>query len=174
MNNLSVDGTLPLRNRKESPLGLYIAVIKERPGSSELAHKAAFKRLLLSEGYEDFVEAVVEEWQSIKYSTALRAAEPPSIKEIKQNVEQRKNERKEEAALTDKVKQIIGATLLDIVLPNGSRLRESTFKYCSELGGFISAIGSLGKPGQIVGDVFTEERLRQQLRKRRIAFKGIA
>lgn len=143
------------RSGKENPLGLFIAVIKERPKSGESAHKAAFKRLVLSDGYEDFVDAIVREWLSIKYSTALRAAQSPTVAEIKAVAARRKGERIAEAEMTKKAIKLIGSRLLDFMMPNGKKLRDCTFGYCAEIGGAIGKIGAQGRPSEIVGNVLT-------------------
>lgn len=149
------------RREKENPLGLFIAVLKERPKSSESAHKAAFKRLVLSDGYEDFVDAIVQEWLSIKYSTALRAAQPPTVAEIKAVAARRKSERIAEAVMTKKAIKLIGSRLLDFAMPNGKRLRDCTFGYCAEIGGAIGKIGARGEPNEIVGKVLTAAQVQE-------------
>lgn len=65
------------------------------------------------------------------------------------------------AAEREKVKATIQARLLDIVLPNGKKLRDCTFGYCRELGGGLSRIGAKGKPGQIVGKLLSEAEVRK-------------
>lgn len=157
------------RDHKESPLGLYIAVIKENPKASESAQKAAFKRLVLSEGYEDFVEAIVREWQAIKYSTAARAAMPPGITEIKQAAAQRRKHRENEAVLVKTAKQLLGSRLFEMAMPNGKPLGDCTGAECIAFGGFYGAIGRKVGQDKIVRNVLTSDDLGAMAKKERVA-----
>lgn len=156
------------RDHKESPLGLYIAVIKDLPNAGEVQHKRAFKRMVLSDGYEDFVEAIIQEWQSIKYSTALRAAQPPGISEIKAAAAKRKARREEETSLVKTAKQVLGVRLLEMVAPNGKHLGDCTGKECLLFGGFYEAIGHKVGADQTVRDAMTAKELAAIARKERI------
>jgi hypothetical protein len=147
------------RERKESPLGLYIAVIKERPAASEGAHKAALKRLILQDGYDDFLEALIEEWLSIKYSTALRAAAPPSVNEIKHRAVKRREERQKLSAATESAKALIGARLLELIMPNGKPLSECTGAECVKFGGWYTKIGERVGPRRVVGKVLNADTI---------------
>jgi hypothetical protein len=55
------------------PLGLFITIVRDQGGTTddETKHIRAFKALLDQEGYEDFRDAVIDEWARIKYSTAF-------------------------------------------------------------------------------------------------------
>lgn len=154
------------RTRSESPLGLLIASIQERIGLSERDHRAAFRRLILSPGYEDFIDAVVEEWMSIKYSTALRAAQPLSIQEVRANVSRRLQQREEKAAQVVAAKEIMGLRLLDLVMPNGKALRDCTGGDCIRFGGFYTRIGKKVGKARVVGKVLTAADLIGLLKNR--------
>lgn len=49
--------------------------------------------------------------------------------------------------------------LMDVLLPNGKKLRDSTFRACAEAGGWFGKIAAMGKPDQIVGAILTEQEL---------------
>jgi hypothetical protein len=171
MSMVSVSSTVTpsRRGHKESALGLYIAVIKEMPESSEHAHKLAFKRMVLSEGYEDFVAAIIQEWQAIKYSTALRAARPPGLAEIKAAAQKQQRRKAEETALVKTAKQVMGARLMEMVAPNGKPLGDCTGAECLAFGGFYGAIGRKVGAGQVVRDVLSGADLAGAAKKERIA-----
>ena len=157
MNQIvGVDFGIAARRHKESPLGLFIALIGEHRDASEPMHKAKFRGMLRQEGYEDFVDAIIDEWMAIKYSTAQRAALPPAVSDVvkrakarKQRVEQ---EQKQEQKATASAKILIGQRLLSFVMPNGKALRENTGDECKRVGGIFSAIGEL-VGSRLVGDV---------------------
>ena len=51
--------------------------------------------------------------------------------------------------------------LLDMILPTGRSLRESSGEDCERAGGWLSQVAKKIQPGQIVGDVMTEEQVRR-------------
>lgn len=157
LHHLSGNTSGVSRRHKESPLGLLIASIQERLSLSEREHKAAFRRVVFEDGYQDFLEALVDEWLGIKYSTALRAAKPVSIAEVRAQVAKRSRERKGADALIESAKAIMGARLLDLIMPNGKQLRECTGAQCSKFGGFYARIGEKVGPNRIVGKVLSAD-----------------
>jgi hypothetical protein len=160
MTHSTTEATTKFRELKESPLGLLIAVIRERPNQGKEAHKAAFRKLITSAGYEDFIEAVIDEWQAIKYSTAFRAANPPSIQEIREKTQKRINRRKERLATIEKAKTLIQGNLLDLTMPNGKKLRDCTGADCAHFSGWQGRIAAKVKPTQKVGKVLNESAVR--------------
>lgn len=164
MLQVAHETTTHRRARKESPLGLLIACIQERLSLTEREHRQAFKRIISEEGYEDFVDAIVDEWMGIKYSTALRAAQPLSVREVRVNAERRAQERKSEAKRASNAKEIIGARLLDIIMPNGKALRDCTGNECIKFGGFYTRIGEAVGGRSLVGNVLTAADLQIMLK----------
>jgi hypothetical protein len=59
--------------------------------------------------------------------------------------------------LVEKARNII---LLDLVLPNGKKLRHATFAECSAAGGWFKLLAARGKPSEVVGRVLSESDLR--------------
>lgn len=147
------------REEKENPLGLYISVIRQSPKSDQAAHRRKLRNLLLSEGYEDFLDAVMDEWMRIKYSTALRAAVPPSTKEIKARAEKRKQEASMERAAAEKAKALIGERLFNLIMPNGKPLNACTGAECVKFGGYFTKIGKAVGPRRVVGKVMSASQL---------------
>lgn len=144
------------RQERENPLGLFISVIRDNPQADQSLHRRNLRGLLLSPGYEDFLDAVVDEWQRIKYSTAYRAALPPTTKEIKERSARRNEAAAREEGAVKRAKALIGGRLLDFVMPNGKPLRNCTGAECTQAGGFFSKIGKRVGPDSIVGDVLSE------------------
>lgn len=154
MNQIvGMDFGVSRRCRKESPLGLFIALIGEHRGATEQMLKAKFRGLLRQDGYEDFVDALIDEWMSIKFSTALRAALPPGISDVMKRNQARKQREEREEKATALAKRIIGQRLLDFVMPNGKPLRKNTGAECKRVGGIFTLIGERVGPTRIVGDV---------------------
>lgn len=150
--------------RKESALGLFISLIHNRPDASEQNHKSAFRSLIKEEGYEEFLDAVIDGWLSIHYKTARRAAILPSAEEIKRNVARRRQEReiqaKVNAEAVKKAKLLIAERLLKMPTPLGKPLAECTKEECLKIGGAYTAIGNaLSKGGDVVGNVLSAEEV---------------
>lgn len=53
--------------------------------------------------------------------------------------------------------------LLQLTLPSGKSLEESTFADCAKAGGFFTRVSKLGKPTQVVGQTVTEDQLQALL-----------
>lgn len=81
-----------VRPQRIDPYLLLISVIKQRPKAPKEARIAAFKRMVLPGEFDAHLEKIVDEWISIKYTTACRAAFPPTIATIKQRVKKRASE----------------------------------------------------------------------------------
>lgn len=159
--NLALNGNLGhhTRQRKESPLGLLIALIAANPKASEATHRAKFLAMLREEEYMDFAEAALDEWIRIKYSTALAAASPPSVSDIVRRATERKKKAEAENHATEKAKGLIGQRLLDYVMPNRKPLRDCTGGECMKFGGLFSRIGERVGKNRMVGDVLTSNEI---------------
>lgn len=75
----------------------------------------------------------------------------------------------EQVALVEQAKQKIKVAavrmvLLDMVMPNGKALRDSTGKDCAKAGGWLAAIAKKIKPADIVGKVLSEAEVRELLK----------
>lgn len=164
---------------RERPLGLFIAVIQEDPKADQTVHRRRMRDLLLSPGYEDFQDAVIDEWMRIKYSTAFTAACPPTIKELtvraerhqraefeKQAAERaaarearRQEEQRKEDEEVVRVTALMASRMLDFIMPNGKPLRACTGAECAAAGGFFARIAERVGATQIVGAVLSEADL---------------
>jgi hypothetical protein len=138
--------------------------MREHDGASESAIKSGFQALLHEEGYEDFIVAIVNEWMGLRYNTALRAASPPTVRQISQTVARRKEEKKKEAHAVSTAKDIIGARLLDILTPNGKALRDCTGADCIKFGGLYARIGKKVGDRRVVGKVLSAADLSAMMR----------
>jgi hypothetical protein len=156
-----------IRSRKQlQPLSLLISTIRESGGGTEKesVHKAVFVRRINEEGYEEYRDAIVDEWIRIKYSTALNAANPPTPAELNA----RRRAASERAAVTraaiDTVKAKIKGKVLAMILPNGKRLGSCTGTECTEFGGWLARIGErVGE--RRVKDVLSETQILKLIAK---------
>jgi hypothetical protein len=151
--NETKDNAERQRHAKESPLGLFISLIGEYRQAGEQARKAKFRALIQQDGYEEFLDAVIDEWMAIKYSTAERAAFPPPVADIVRRAKQRKQDAEKETQATASAKRLIGQRLLDYVMPNGKPLSQNTGAECTRVGGIFTMIGERVGVSRKVGDV---------------------
>lgn len=56
------------------------------------------------------------------------------------------------------VEAIRAVCVMDLILPTGKCLRESTFAQCKAAGGLFMRIAAKGKPNQVVGKVLTDKQ----------------
>jgi hypothetical protein len=145
------------KQNKENPLGLFISVIRDEPKSDQTTHRRHIRGLLLSPGYEEFLDAVIDEWLRIKYSTAYRAAVPPTTKEIKERAERRKVLNLQEEKAVRKAKALIGERLFNLMMPNGKPLHQCTGAECIKFGSYYAKIGKAAGPDKVVGDVMSAD-----------------
>jgi hypothetical protein len=147
------------------PLGLLIAFLREVGGTldDERKHEREFLRRLNDDGYEDFRDAVVAEWFAIKYSTAFVAAHPPTTKEL-----MRRNKQTKPSGLADFRAALIKG-FLKLTMPNGKKLGDCTGQDCINFGGLFQKIGEHVPLNRRVGDVLSEEQIKNLLTiKRRV------
>jgi hypothetical protein len=148
------------RRQHANPLSLFIATIREAPvKANEHKHKNAFRELLFEPEYEDFLKAVVEEWISIKYSTARDAAKPVTAEDIRTQHQAKKNAAADLQDKVNKASQQIKGRALQLVMPNGKRLSECTGAECCKFGGWFTKIGEKIGKRAIVGEALTEKEL---------------
>lgn len=157
------------RNDRANPVSLFISLIRENPADGIEVHKRKLRDLLLKDGYEDFLDAVIDEWQRIKYSTAYSAALPPTVAEVsKKQAAKREIKAKAQAdhtAATKAAKNAIGARLFNMLMPNGKPLNACTGAECTAFGSFYSRIGASLQPGEIVSDKFDCDSLAKLMQK---------
>lgn len=147
------------RERKESPLGLLIAVIRETPKMDERAVRLKFRQTVMDSDYADFLSALVDEWTSIKFSTALRAAKPPTSRELRVKAKKKRAAAKETASLVKRTKALIVGRLMDFIMPNGKPLGMCTGAECKRFGGLFARIGKRVGDNRLVKDVLSVEQL---------------
>lgn len=62
------------------------------------------------------------------------------------------------AEIVEKARKIV---LMDLLLPTGKTIKDSTFADLEKCGGWLTRVSKLGKPHQVVGKTITEEQLRK-------------
>lgn len=140
--------------RKANPRDFLKRIIDEMPSAGRDAIFLEFKEQIMADtSREEYLDSVLEYWFSNNFHslterpTLTRRVDPAA--------------KAERAAKVQEVKQKIVARVLDMPLPNGLTLAESTFGYCKKLGGGLSRIGAAGKARDIVGKHLSEVEVRR-------------
>lgn len=154
MTTPQVSTSAKANTRQLAPLQLLIDLIRKKPSLEEAKQKAAFRKLILDDENEDYLHSLINEWLSIKFNGALNIAVPPA----RETVEQR---RTEQARLVATIERVIKVNMLDMMLPNGKKLSNSTGRDCTKAGGLFAQIGMRVKPNEIVGKVLTEKDIHE-------------
>lgn len=132
------------QHRCSNPLGLLIAIIRRAGKDNEIDHREAFKKQIMAKGFEPYLEKLIEEWFSLKYSTASSAANPQSMEDIQQErarrLKEEEAERQQQKDLKQNAKTIIGQRLLEMMTPKGIPLGDCTGAECRSFGGFYQMI----------------------------------
>ena len=151
-----VTGVQPAKRatfRDINPRRLVREIVETDPDGTEKSWRDAFWRVIKKElkgvALKDtYTEACIK----IALDGAMRA-------ELNQPTPEELAERHDAAARARKeAEQIL---LLALPMPNGKMFGQCTGAECSQFGGFYAKVAELISAKQIVGDVFTEKKLRQ-------------
>lgn len=140
------------RLAKKSPMQLLVDIIDGDPTAD---HRRLFRTWWdRIQSDDQFMEAVALHAFTNMFAALERDKNKSAPVKPKEAIEA---ERKAVAALVSQVRNVV---LLDLKLPNGKKLRNSTFAECSAAGGWFKMVATKGKPSQVVGAVLTEDELR--------------
>lgn len=140
------------RRAKRDPLVLMVELCDDNPQlSKESIIKKWKQKCRADTAYDDAVYdyAGANMWSQLARNRPI--AQPIRTRE------QYESQRAEAAAFVkSKADQL---TLMDLVLPNGKKIRHCTFAEVGKYGGWLKLLATKGKPSEIVGDKLTESDL---------------
>lgn len=126
---------------------------------------AAFTEQMFLPGNRPALESAIEYFFTNNLNSLLEHSGLASSRTL---ARARTRERTEQVS-KDIVRQltaVAGHMLLDLVLPHGKPLKETTGSECLAIGGWLSHIGAKMKSDDLVGAVFSEEQLRNIFEKK--------
>ena len=146
--------------KRGSPRDLLKRLIEDNSGLGEPDILKLFRSEVLDN--PDMVDAIVEYWYANNYrSLTIRPVVASEFK-AKARVQAKAETAKRVEVLTKIVKaRAQRMVLLDMVLPNGKPLRDSTGKDCAKAGGWLSKIAAKIKPNEVVGKTLSETQVRR-------------
>lgn len=148
-------GAATLRRRaRRDPLAVMHELRTENPQRSKNWIIAAWKdRIAADPDLQDAVNdyAAANCWSQLESSDKQKSPAPKTGEQI--------------AEERERIARVVGdaakkLTLLELVMPNGKKLRNCTFKECGEFGSWFKILATKGRPSEKVGDKFkTDEEL---------------
>jgi hypothetical protein len=133
--------------RQDNPRSMLLKIIAENPHETQQDEDAILE-LLWEEvkKNQDTLKTICLYWGTNNYRSIVYAERPSMSR-----------------ADVDFAKQTIVKRLMVLVMPNGKALKDCNKQDCLKAGGWLTAVGKKLKPGQTVGQVFTEEDLKKIL-----------
>jgi hypothetical protein len=144
MTTLNSERDTPKR-RPQNARGLVAQIIEKWPTLSTLAQEEKFCDAARRD--EDFVDEVLRTYW--RQNSALLTKRPATAAE--------RSERN--ARIVEVAKTMRNIILLDLMLPSGKLVRNSTGAECTKAGGFFAEIGKRIGSRKIVGNVLSEADL---------------
>lgn len=166
--------------RARNPRAILEALVAAHPqkeGQPDRAYEADLLLLFDAEtrkedekaekaGKEGPIRTIFEYWLANNYRSLKRAmadASPEVVRLRKQEAE--KITQDVRAAVNAKIKSEARVMLMDLMMPNGRRLRNCTGRECTKLGSsvgrWLSLIGKSIEPTQRVGEALSEDKLHE-------------
>lgn len=147
-----------------NPRQLLKRIIEENPGSDRVALLHIFRDTMWREDEaEDYVDVIVEYWFANNYHSLVGpqpVADRVGTRRRTADMAERISER-----LTAKIAEEAKIALLEMVLPNGKQLRQCSGAECKamapRIGGWLSRVAGKVGSKKLVGDVLTEESVRE-------------
>jgi hypothetical protein len=170
--NTGTQGAKRTSWREHNPRDLLLRIRRKNPTADIRESFDFFLEEMEKARNRKYITAIYEYWHTNAFN-ALTQKEEHDAKLSKEQAGQklrreatRRAEQKTQRATLDaeadtEINKIIEASLLDFLMPNDKKLRDCTFGYCREVGGWLGRIGAAGKPDQIVGDVLSEDAVRR-------------
>lgn len=139
--------------KRASPRDLLRELLEKHPRKSEESIHQMFAETVLGDTTKTYLDSIIEYWFANNYRSLVRPIAMPSPDTVR--------------AAADRLVQVkrtikaraVEMVLLDIVLPTGKALRDSTFAECAKAGGWFSAIAKRGAPSKIVGKTMSEAQV---------------
>lgn len=144
---------------------LIARIIKDNKRASREKHLVLFSSLVRSEGYEEYLTAIVRNSFNMLYKRAAGSISPPTTAELTERAAARTARRQAEDRRVADLKADIVRNLMELALPNGKKLRECTGRECIEAGSFFRRVGQSLGPDDVVGEVLSENDLQEILTK---------
>lgn len=157
MTATQTTGSFRPKHRADA-LDLLRSVIKDHPTESERFRTKAFLDLVLEdETFKEYAVDALKRWLALVYNDAEKSVFPPDKAKLKKDADAAKKDRKEREQAEAEARKVIREKLIKHAY---NFIANRTFAEAAQLGGMYTKISKLGKPNQIVSDVFDEKEFK--------------
>jgi len=171
---IATKGTGAFRSswRAKNPRALLEQIVADAPrqkGQTEREYEASllaiFEEAARMTGGE-LISTIIEYWFTNNYRSLVRSATKSDPEVVKlRKLEAEKVQQSVREAVHKKIKAEARVMLMDMMMPNGKRLRACTGNECRKLsnsvGYWLSMIGNSIGPTQKVGEALSEDKLHE-------------
>jgi hypothetical protein len=154
--DLGIYGAKRQSMKKASPRDILFKLMQDYPSATESDLCKRHKDAIIDD--PDQFDAIHAYWFANNYrSLQVKQTFTPDA------VAKRKISAKKEISKTVAVikTRAVRMVLLDMTMPNGKLLRDSTGKDCAKAGGWLAKIAKTIKPTDVVGKVLSESQIRK-------------
>lgn len=173
-NHAPAKGTGAFRSswRARNPRAILEEIVAANPrekGQTDREYEAAllvFFEDAARKADESTISTIIEYWFTNNYRSLMRATavEDPDAVRLRK-LEAEKITQSVRSAIDAKIKATARIMLMDLMMPNGKRLRACTGRECTRLGSsvgrWLSLIGKSIGPTQRVGEALSEDKLHE-------------
>jgi len=145
----------------KSPSDLLLRIHHRFPGETKEQNRERFIERSLEN--DDILREVLASWHSLNYRSLMggKPSRPTTPKSPEDKAKQ--DEAVQQIAETAKA-NLTKIVLLDLVQPNGKKLRDCTGAYCAKVGGWLTNIAIATPRTSLVGSVLSEEEVESILK----------
>jgi hypothetical protein len=150
--NLGVTGAKRTSFREPNPRDLLRELMEKNPKADEARIRKLFTEAI--EEKPEYLPTIIEYFLTNAYRSLTRERDDlsgRSRQEAREQVEEMKG-------------KIIGR-LLDLIMPSGKALAQSTGAECAKAGGWFATIAAKVGPSQVVGNVLSEHDLHKLFKR---------
>jgi len=153
------------REAQANPINLLKEVVAANPRATTDEVYEEFKERILEVENDAHLDIILMSWFGPVYSKLT--APKVDVRAHERQLAQRRAEREAaKEAMKDKIKaNMAKIVLLDMVLPHGKAVKDSTGRECAQLGPkvgeWLSRVAGEMRPTQVVGKVLSEDRLQE-------------
>ena len=162
-------------NRRSSPVSSLEVLARMRTSDPTASYKLLLKKWCgYIEARSEYQDAVLKYafrnyWTQLNKNAKSKKSKAGKGNRSETHPRSETSEQRQER-VTQEIGQVVTAVgeiiLMNLVLPSGKMLKDSTFAECAKAGGFYSKVAQMGKPNAIVGETTSEAALRSLWLKR--------
>jgi hypothetical protein len=143
--------------KHDNPRDLLKTIIEKNPQASKEVLLKKFSETIFQKHNFKLLETMVEYWFANNLHSLLNS-----------NIDLKKGfsnplKKKFKQQIREHIQLAAETILLDMIMPNGKKLRDCSGTECAAIGSWLSIVASRMPPNALVGKIFNERKLREIL-----------